>query len=246
MALRIEKLSDSVWALLSDTTVVAEVSGTTVRVNGTFNLGAGGITAAAEEINLLDGAVAANSAASKLAMLDANKALQTNARNGTAGTNCAATHFGDGVNNTAVITVTNAVMNPVGVSASLGVGYLVYTLPAGAFTINSAYMSMALSGVTITNDTPDAGLGTVIASGAVTTLDGTATFENIITGQTMADTNGTAVVAAAWPTGSAPLVITAAGAHTVYFNMADGWGNNTDASGLLNGTIIINYTYLHA
>lgn len=35
MALRIEKLSDSVWALLSDTTVVAEVSNQ--RQNGSAN-----------------------------------------------------------------------------------------------------------------------------------------------------------------------------------------------------------------
>lgn len=173
-------------------------------------------------------------------------AVQGTEKVGTAGTNCTVAHYGDGRNMRAVVTVTNAVLNPVGVSANLGVGYLVYTLPAGSCLIHGAYMSIGLSGVTVTNDTPDLGLGTVIASGAVTTLDGTATFENILTGQTMTDTNGTATVKAAGPTAGAPLEITTAGAHTVYVNLADGWGNNTDASGLLNGTVVIDYTWMAA
>lgn len=213
----------------------------TVKV-GTLFVGGTEVTATAAEANLLDGASTANSTASVAAVLDSAKDLRSEGTGlGTAGTNCTVIHYGDGRNMTAVVTVTNAVMNPVGVSANLGVGYLVYTLPAGPCLITSARMSMALSGVTITNDTPDAGLGTVIASGAVTTLDGTATFENIITGQTMTDTNGTAVVKATAPTAGVPLEITTAGAHTVHFNMADGWGANTDASGLLNGTITLSF-----
>ena len=102
-------------------------------------------------------------------------------------------------------------------------------------------MSVGISGVSTTTDTPDVGLGTVIASGAVTVLSGTATFENIITGQTAADTNATATVKAAGPTAGTPLEITTGGAHTIYFNAADGWGANADASGVLNGTVVINY-----
>lgn len=197
------------------------------------------------EADYLDGAVVGNSVASKTALLDSNKQLQTNANNGTANTNCTAVHYGDGINVTAVITITNAVIT-VGTSEDLATGTLIYTLPAGACLINSAYMSVAIAGVSTTNDTPDVGLGTVIGVGAVTTLDGTGTFENIITGQTAADTNGTATVKAAGPTAAAPLEITTAGAHTVHVNAADGWGANADQAGTLNGTVVINYTRLAA
>lgn len=192
------------------------------------------------EADVLDGAVTANSVASKVALLDANKRIQTGSNNGTPEANVTAVHYGDGINVTAVLTLTNVAIT-VGSSASLGVGSLLYTLPTGACLIRDAYMSVGLSGVSTTNDTPDVGLGTVIASGVITTLDGTATFENIITGQTATDTNGTAAVKGAGPTGGNPLEITTAGAHTVYFNAADGWGANADASGLLNGTVVISY-----
>lgn len=206
-----------------------------------FGAGAGtAITATAAELNLVDGSVVANSVASKAAMVDSAKQLQTNANNGTPEAGVTAVHYGDGLSVTAVLTLTNVPLT-VGNSASLGVGALLYTLPAGACLIRDAYMSVAISGVTTTTDTPDVGLGTVIASGVVTTLDGTGTFENIVTGQTAGDTNGTAAVKGAGPTAGAPLEITTAGAHTVYFNAADAWGANADADGLLNGTVVISY-----
>jgi hypothetical protein len=191
---------------------------------------------------MLKGAVAAGIlglSGMAFAVTPANTTL-TNQNNGTVPTGVTATHYGDGVNMTAVLTLTNVALT-VGVSANLGVGALVYTLPAGSCLIRDAFMSVTLSGVTITNDTPDVGLGTVIASGAVDTLDGTATFENIITGQTATDTSVTATVKGLGPTAGAPLEVPTAGAHTVHLNMADGWGANTDAAGLLNGTIVISY-----
>lgn len=217
----------------------------TIDVTGTLEIGGTAVTSTAAELNLLAGSVVANSVASKAALVDSEKKLQTNANNGTAGTNCTATHYGDGVNVTAVITITNAVIT-VGNSADLATGTLIYTLPAGACLINSAYMSVAIAGVSTTTDTPDVGLGTVIGTGAVATLDGTATFENIITGQTATDTNGTATVKAAGPTAGAPLEITTGGAHTVHFNAADGWGANADVAGTLNGTVVLKYSRLAA
>ena len=192
------------------------------------------------EADVLDGAVVGNSVASKAALVDANKKLQTNASNGTMEAGVTAVHYGDGVNVTAVLTLTDVVIT-VGTSESLGVGALLYTLPAGACLIRDAYMSVAIAGVSATTDTPDVGLGTVIASGVVTTLDGTPTFENIITGQAAADTNGTATVKGAGPTAGDPLEITTAGAHTVHFNAADGWGANADQAGTLNGTVVLSY-----
>ena len=71
------------------------------------------------------------------------------------------------------------------------------------------------------------GLGTVIGSGAVATLDGTATFENILTGQTAADANGTATVKTALPTAGVPFIIESGDAHTLHFNVADAWADDT-------------------
>ena len=173
-------------------------------------------------------------------MVDSNKRLQTNAANGTVEATVTAVHYGDGVNVTAVLTLTNTVL-AVGTSEDLGVGVLIYSLPAGACLIRDAYMSLGFSGVSTTNDTPEIGLGTVIASGAVSVLSGTATFENIITGQVAADTNGTATVKGVAPTANVPLEIPTAAAPTIHVNMADGWGANADQSGLLNGTVVISY-----
>ena len=198
------------------------------------------ITSTGAEINLLDGAVATNSVASIVPLLDSDKRIQTNSNNGTVETGVAAVHYGDGMSVTAVLTLTNVVL-AVGTSENLGVGALIYTLPSGANLVRDAYMSVDFSGVSTTTDTPEIGLGTVIASGVVTALNGTATFEDIITGQVAADTNGTATVKGAGPTASAPLEITTAGAHTIHVNMADGWGANADQSGLLNGTVVISY-----
>lgn len=116
------------------------------------------------------------------------------------------------------------------------------TLPAIAGGADLAVGKLAItkSEANITADTPDLGLGTTIASGAVAVLGGTAAFENIMTGQTMNDCNGTAEV----KTINTQLVIEAADAHTVYVNVADGWAANGDAAAALTGTIDLIYYVL--
>jgi hypothetical protein len=112
--------------------------------------------------------------------------------------------------------------------------------------VESAYFSLAItqSQGNINADTPDGGLGTVIASGAVALLSGTATFENIITGQTFNNCTGTAEVITAIPTANVPLVIATASAHTVYFNVADGWAASGDAAAGLAGTVVLNWRFM--
>lgn len=121
--------------------------------------------------------------------------------------------------------------------ANLGVGKLILTLPAGVRIITGSSISIALKHTesNVTADTPDMGLGTVIASGVVATLDGTATFENILTGQTMNDCNGTAENA----TVTTNLARETADAHTVYLNIADGWAASGDAALGFSGTATI-------
>jgi len=172
-------------------------------------------------------------------------AAQVTASNvGTAGTNVTAVEYGDGFSHNTVLTVAAADVPDIAGGAALAVGYLVYTFPAGKIIVDNAYMSMAIQQVDghITADTPDVGLGTVTASGVVATLDGTATFENILTGQTAANCNGTAAVAAVQTT----LNIPTASAHTVYFNIADTWAASGDANATMSGTIVLNWRRIGA
>lgn len=140
---------------------------------------------------------------------------------------------GEGVYRT-LITV-NSTLPAIAGGANLGVGKALITFPAGVIRVFGAYMSLSIKQTTgnITADTPDGGLGTTIASGVVATLDGTAAFENILTGQTFNDCNGTAEVAHV----STDLLIAAADSHVVYFNVADGWAASGDTGALLTGTV---------
>lgn len=170
---------------------------------------------------------------------------KTTVNTGTAGTGVTAVHYGDGYKNTVVLTLATTLPAIAG-GASLGVGKLIYTLPTGAVIVDSAYMSLAITQTdgNINADTPDIGIGTVIASGVIAVLGGTATFENIITGQTAANCTGTATVKTSIPTAGVPLVIETGGAKTVHANVADGWAASGDAAALLTGTVVINYTFI--
>lgn len=159
---------------------------------------------------------------------------------GTAGTNCTVDEHGTEYQRTSVITLT-AVALPATITGSIGVGNLIYTFPAGIISIHSAGVSLAIQqgDGNISADTPDVGVGTVIASGAVTALNGTGTFEDILTGQTW-----TAACDGTVQTGGAALAtdmaMTAAGAHTVYLNMADAWAG-AETTGTVSGTVRINW-----
>lgn len=208
---------------------------------GALESGGTAITATAAELNLLDGAVVGNSVASKAAILDSGKALRTNANVGTANTGTTAVEYGDGFNHVSVLTVSTTLPAIAG-GANLAVGKLLYTFPAGAILVKASYMNLAItqSEGNITADTPDGGLGTTIASGVVAVLGGTAAFENMLTGQTFNDCNGTAEVIGLATT----LFIAPGDNHTVYFNVADGWAAGGDAAAALAGTVVLEWKFL--
>jgi hypothetical protein len=76
-------------------------------------------------------------------------------------------------------------------------------------------------------------------------LDGTSGFEDLLTGQT-ALADGTAEVKTLAPTAGAPHIIEAADAHTVHFNVADTWADDTsgDLSADIAGTVVLEWTFL--
>lgn len=210
-------------------------------------------------LSALDNVTAGTVSASKALVVDANKDLaslrdltlrynKTATNVGTANTGVTAVEFGDGYHHVTVLTVSQADALTIADTAAIADGYLLYTLPAGICVVSAAYMSMAVSAASTEaqSDTPDVGLGTTIASGSVATLDGTAAFENLITGQTAADANGTATVKTTVPTAGASLVIESGDDHTVHFNVADTWANDTggDLTADIAGTVIIVWDFI--
>lgn len=149
---------------------------------------------------------------------------------GTPNTGVTAEEYTDGLLHTTILTIAQVDGLTTGDNANLADGYLIYTFPAGVILIEAATMSM---GITATAeqaaDTPEFGLGTVIGTGAVATLDGTATFEDIITGTAAAGCAGELLAISAVPTAGLALIVEAASAHTVHFNVADGWADDTSA-----------------
>jgi hypothetical protein len=160
---------------------------------------------------------------------------------GTVGTNVTAEEFGDDVHHVTKLTLTATTVYAVAGAAAEAIGVLIYTFPAGALIVRGCSISIGLTNTdtNIDADTPDLGIGTVIATGAVAVLGGTATFENIMTGQTMNNCTGTAEVNAV----GTVLAIPAASAHTVHLNVADTWAGAETAL-VAAGTIWLEWTHL--
>jgi hypothetical protein len=160
---------------------------------------------------------------------------------GVAGTNCVAREFGDGQHHITKIDITDLELITT-TNASKADGKLIYNLPAGAIVTRATKLSVAVKSTVdpFANiaDTPDLGVGTTVATGAVAVLGGTAGFENLLTGQTMDDCDETVEV----ETVTTSLLINEADSHAVYLNIADGWAG-VDAVGA-TGTVVLEWTLL--
>lgn len=155
-----------------------------------------------------------------------------------------AVEFGDETYHRTVLTV-DTTLPAIAGGAALAVGKLLYTFPAGAIIVKAAHINLAIQQTegNITADTPDGGLGTTIGSGANATLSAVgAAAENILTGQTFDDCDGTAEVKTV---ADSILVIEASGDHTVYFNVADTWAASGDAAAELDGTVVLEWVFVN-
>ena len=156
--------------------------------------------------------------------------------------------YGDGQDVTTVLTLTDFVIGALaGAGAALGLGNIAYAYPAGQhLELVSSFTDIVLTaaGTAVTTDT---GLGSVIASGAVSVLSGTTTFEDRLTGQAIDTdpTGGAAVSALAAATagiGTGISLNVAGSVKNVFLNSAGTW--NVDNTGDLTatGTIILKWT----
>jgi hypothetical protein len=158
---------------------------------------------------------------------------------GTVGTGVTAIHYGDGKNFTTVLDIVD-LEYAVAAAADEAIGKLIYTFPAGAHLLSATSMNITLQGGgTVDADTPDVGIGTVIATGAVAVLGGTATFEDIIDGQTATDCDGTAIAAFLKPDDELSV---AADVKAVHLNIADDWAGADTVN--VNGTVVLKWTIM--
>ena len=154
---------------------------------------------------------------------------------GTVPAGVTAVEWGDDGQHTTILTISSTLPNIAG-GAALGVGKLLYTFPTLVAVViphSSFNMTLDEADGNITADTPEVGIGTVIASGAVSVLSGTATFENVITGQVAADCNGTATTVDLGATAGSPLRVASGG--SLFFNVADTWAASGEAACPITG-----------
>lgn len=156
--------------------------------------------------------------------------------------------YGDGRDITTVLTLTNFIVGALaGAGAALGIGNIVYAYPAGQhLELVSAFSSIVLTcaGTAVATDT---GLGSVVASGAVSVLSGTATFEDRLTGQTINTAVGggaavSALTAATAGIGTGISLNVAGSVKNVFLNSAGTWNADNTGNLTATGTIILKWT----
>ncbi len=165
---------------------------------------------------------------------------------GTPGTNVTASHeSADGVQFVTTLTLTNVSFTIAG-AASEAVGALAYTFPAGVHAHKVTNLDVALQGGGVVDaDTPEIGLGSIIGTGAVAILSGTAGFEDYVTGQVAADCNGTASVKMTGATAGygAGISLNEVGdVKLLHLNIADGWAGADTV--LASGTVTFEWTII--
>lgn len=205
------------------------------------------ITATASELAALDGATAVNDTAGKAAIIASGGSLQvagdlgTGKNIGTGPTGQSVQEGGTSARHTTKITLVDFDLGAVAAAADEAIGALLYTFPTtGDIIVHKASIVGSLQGqAAIAADTPDFGLGTVVAEGAVSVLSGTATFENIVTGQTLPDCDGTQFIVHTAPTAGGDLALTK-GTNAIYMNAADGWAA-ASSDLLFSGTVWIDW-----
>ena len=184
----------------------------------------------------VDGAIVADSIS--VASTTMSTALMT-----TPVTTVTVAEYGDGMDMTTVLTLTNFIVGGTFAAAAKAVGNIVASFPAGAHVCKIAYQSISLK-VAGTAVAADLGLGSVIGSGANATLQAVgATSEDYLTGQTTTtSTTGGTAVAALLDVSAAINLNVAASVKDVFLNAAGTWNANNTGNLTATGTIVLKWT----
>jgi hypothetical protein len=169
---------------------------------------------------------------------------------GTVAPNVTTYEYSNGRSVTTVLSFTNLVVGTPTASNNTAHGVLLHTLSTTAIShlVKLVSVEVGLTLGTVTTDTPDVGLGTVQATGAQDLLSATATWEDIITGQTWNKAlDGTADRFASLFSGvvteatTLPYIDAAGAATAIYLNAADGWAAGITGNLTATGIVIIEY-----
>lgn len=166
---------------------------------------------------------------------------------GTVGVGITAAEYGDTHNHVTVLTVAGVLPDIAGTAAE-GEGLLIYTFPAGVILVDWVHMSVGITQTDgfINADTPEIGIGSVIATGAVAVLNTPGTFEDYITGTAAANCTGTATVVSTESTAGGGNRLLTGDAHTMHINVADTWAVSGDAAATLAGSVTVAWRFLGA
>lgn len=149
-----------------------------------------------------------------------------------------------------VLTLTNFIVGTIpAANAALAVGAALYTFPAGDQHLETAFSFWGLA-LTLpsTGVACNTALGSVVGSGAVATLAGTATFMDRLTQQAITSAAGGGTAVNAGPIGATAgiqtgIALNGTGAvKTVYLNAAGTFATGNAGSLLANGQIYIKAT----
>ena len=167
--------------------------------------------------------------------------------NGTAGTGTTAHEWGDGFSRLTRLTIAGVLPDIVG-GAAEAEGLLIYTFPAGVILVDAVHMDVSITQTDgfINADTPEVGIGSVIATGAVLVLNGNALFMDYVTEQTATNCTGTKTEKSTESTAGGAKLLEASDAHTVHFNAADTWAASGDAAAIVGGEVWIAWRFLGA
>jgi hypothetical protein len=175
----------------------------------------------------------------------------------TAATTTAA-EYGDGArSHLTALTMTNFAVGTSADNAALAIGAKFYTWPTGKdILVEWASIDGGVTAaISVTTDTPEVGIGTVIASGANATLT-TATWENIVDGGASGsgvdaaavapDVAGTAFRKKSLTTVTPIIKASGGAARDLFLNVAATWADVTAAGAVtFTGTIILKWTVLN-
>lgn len=157
----------------------------------------------------------------------------------------AATEYGDARDHLTLLTLTAFAAGTSGDNAAKAIGNKIYTFPAGIIMVEwASLIALATTAaISITTDTPEVGLGTVIGSGVNATLGAVgATSENIFEGTAIADVAATPFTGTKFPLAGPPFLIAAASVHDVFLNYAVTWADVAAVGAVTaTGTVVMKW-----
>jgi hypothetical protein len=148
--------------------------------------------------------------------------------------------YNSGCEHLTVLTLTNFVIGTIA-GANKGIGTAFYALPIGTMLHTASFMDLQVF-VPTTSTTIKLGIGSVVASGSVTVLSGTATFMDFVTQQSGTATASSPTAIQVGPIGATAGILTGISLTptTFFLNCAGGWSDTGSVTA--TGVIVLKWS----